>query len=86
MKGALMMFKPITTLEEVDALDNDLLVAGYRAGLSDQPDYTQKSQAYWHGFNNGQVDSGRTQASEEQRLLAHNTFEVMFQRIFGTTH
>lgn len=80
------MFKPITTLEEVDALDDDLLVAGYRAGLRDQPDYTQTAQAYWHGFNNGQVDSSRCEPSEEQRTLARNTHEVMFQRIFGTNH
>lgn len=81
-----MTWQRITTLEQVDALDDDLLVAGYRAGLRDQPDYTQTAQDYWHGFNNGQVDSGRAQISEEQRELARNTHEVFFQRIFGTSH
>lgn len=79
-------WKPITTLEAVDALDDDLVVAGYRAGLSDTPDHTQTSQDYWHGFNNGQVDSRRCEPSIEQKILAHNTFQEMFRRIFGTSH
>lgn len=77
------MFEKITTLAQVDALDDDLLVAGYRAGLNNQPDYTQKSQAYWHGFNNGQVDGKHAQASSEQMELARNTADVMWARIFG---
>jgi hypothetical protein len=79
-------WKKIVTLEQVDALDDDLVVAGYRAGLRNQPDHTQTSQDYWHGFNNGQVDSRRCEPSTEQRELARNTHEVMFQRIFGTSH
>lgn len=80
------MFQKITTLEQVDALDDDLLVAGYLAGLGDKPDCTQKSQSYWHGFNNGQVDSGKAPACYEQRELAKNVCGTMLQRIFGITH
>jgi hypothetical protein len=78
-------WKPITTQEELDALDGDLILAGYRAGLKDQPDYTQREQAYWHGYMNGQVDTGRMPISEEQRQLCRNTFKETFRQIFGTS-
>lgn len=79
-------FVRITTLEQIDALDDDLVVAGYRAGRLNLPDYTQTSQDYWHGFNNGQVDGGHAKISAEQAELCHNVFPVMWQRIFGTSH
>lgn len=74
-------FKKITTLEQVDALDEELLVAGYRAGLSSQPDYTHKDQAYWHGYMNGQCDRGLMPLSEEQRELARNASKALWERI-----
>lgn len=61
----------VTTLEELDALDPDLIVAGYRAGLDNAPDYSQGDRAYWHGFLNGQVDKGYLKPSPEQGVLAH---------------
>lgn len=79
-------FARITTLEQVDALDDDLVVAGYRAGMRNQPDYTQTAQDYWHGFNNGQVDGKHAEPSAEQSELVHNIFPVMWQRIFGVSH
>lgn len=80
------MFEKITTLEQVDAMDDDLLVAGYRAGLRNQPDYTQTNQAYWHGFNNGQVDGKHAPITAEQMELARNTADVMWVRIFRKFH
>lgn len=71
-----MAFEPITTLEQLDALDPDEIVAGYRAGFSNQPDYTQRSQAYWHGYMNGQVDKGYMPISPEQCALARAYVEA----------
>jgi hypothetical protein len=62
--------EPITTYEQLEALDQDLIVTGYRAGLKTQPDYTQRDQAYWHGYMNGQVDCGAMPGSPEQAQLA----------------
>lgn len=66
------VFKAITTKEQAEALDNSLCVKGYFAGLKSIPDYTQKEQAYWHGYLNGQVDSDKMAISEEQRKLAED--------------
>lgn len=63
--------KAVTTLEELDALDESLIVAGYRAGMEwEQVNYTQRDQAYWHGYLNGQVDLGKAPMSPEQEQLA----------------
>ena len=62
--------KPVTTLEELDALDSDLMVRGYLHGFKTTPDYTQRDPAYWHGYLNGQVDCGAVPKSNEQAELA----------------
>lgn len=67
-----MPFKEIRTAAELDALDTDLCVLGYRAGRKQAPDYTQRDQAYWHGYLNGCVDAGHMQASEAQCALARD--------------
>ena len=65
--------KAVTTLEELAALDEDAILAGYRAGFAGpdgMPDYTRKDQAYWHGYLNAEVDRGRVPISNEQAQLA----------------
>lgn len=70
--------KAVTTIAQLDALDDDLILAGYRAGLGFQEvNYTQKDQAYWHGYLNGQVDRGLAPISPEQQQLAHAVVERM---------
>lgn len=69
--------KAITTIEELDALDQDAIVAGYRAGMGFQEvNYTRKDQAYWHGYLNGQVDRGLAPISPEQQQLARAIVEA----------
>ena len=65
-----MAFDAITTVAKLEQLDSDLMVKGYRAGFDNTPDYTQRDQAYWHGYLNGQVDGKHMQISDEQRQLA----------------
>lgn len=70
-----MSFAPITTVEQLDALDSDVMVIGYRAGFRNTPDYTQRDRAYWHGYMNGQVDGHHMPIADEQRRLAHALVE-----------
>lgn len=62
--------KPITTVEGLGSLNDDEVVDGYLAGFKGTPDYTQRSNSYWHGYMNGQVDCGAMPISTEQRMLA----------------
>tara|TARA_R110000823_G_scaffold226788_2_gene354338 strand:+ start:5165 stop:5521 length:357 start_codon:yes stop_codon:yes gene_type:complete len=63
--------KPVTTLEELQTLDEAALVRGYRAGLSNSADWTERERGYWHGYLNGMVDGGHAKTSREQAELAH---------------
>ena len=65
-----MALQVIKTVEQLDALNSDLMVDGYRAGFANEPNYTQKDQGYWHGFLNGQVDGKHMLISPEQCELA----------------
>lgn len=60
----------VTTVEQLDALDSDRMLAGYLAGFNNEPNYTERSQSYWHGYMNGQVDAGHMPISNEQCALA----------------
>lgn len=53
-------FQPISTAAELDLLDIDDIVDGYRAGLrgASEPG-SDKSRSYWHGWRNGMVDTNR---------------------------
>ncbi len=60
----------IKTLEELDSLDEKALVRGYFAGRSGDANYSETDKAYWHGYLNGLVDSGKSSPSGAQRQLA----------------
>lgn len=79
--------KPVTTLAELDALDDDAILAGYRAALANTPDYTRREQAYWHGYLNGEVDRGRAPISTEQAQLARAfVASGRFAELFSVKH
>lgn len=59
------------TLAEVEALDQDLILAGYRAGLGfTAVNHMQHDPGYWHGYRNGQVDRGLEPISPSQCRIA----------------
>lgn len=66
-----MNIEPITTMAQLDALDQDAIVAGYLAGFgSVAVNHMRTDAAYWHGYRNGQVDRGVEPISPEQADLA----------------
>lgn len=85
-----MNYDPISTLAQLDALDDDLILAGYRAGLGFKAvNHMEKDPAYWHGYRNGQVDCGLEPPSPQQSQLSREFVESgrgkeMFAEIFGT--
>ena len=52
-----MSREPVTTVEELDSLDPEEILEGYRDGRAgdDEPG-DNRSKAYWHGWRNGQND------------------------------
>lgn len=63
-------FKPVRTLADLDTLDRDDMLAGYRAGLCGAPEPGNlHSRAYWHGWRNGRVDAGLAEKDADQCQL-----------------
>ena len=74
---------PVTTLEELNSLDDKEVIEGYFDGFEDWPCGDNRSRAYWHGWRNGRVDGGHAQPDHAQQLLA---FENAMQRWKSTIH
>lgn len=63
--------EPVWTLEELEELDGDDVVEGYRDGFTGEPEPKgNRSRSYWHGWRNGAVDSGHIASDAAQQLLA----------------
>lgn len=64
-------YQPLTTAAELDLLDMDDCVEGYRAGLrgASEPG-SDKSKSYWHGWRNGMMDSKRMSHDADAMALA----------------
>ena len=63
-------FRPVETVADLNNLDVDEIVNGYRAGwtCSDEPG-SDKSRSYWHGWRNAQTDKGRAPPDVYQQRL-----------------
>lgn len=69
-------FQPVTTLADLDSLDADEMLEGYRDGRDGEPEPgNNRSRSYWHGHRNGAVDGGHRQKDAAQALLAHFVLE-----------
>lgn len=64
-------FNPVSSKNDLSVLDEDDMVAGYRAGLrGDTEPGSAFSRSYWHGWRNGMVDSKRAEIDYNQTMLA----------------
>lgn len=65
------IFQPVATLADLDALDDDDIVAGYRDFRSGDPEPgLNRGRAYWHGWRNAARDQGQIESWPESSLLA----------------
>ena len=58
----------ISTLAQLNALDQDAIVMGYRHGLGDIADHTRTDQSYWHGYMNAHSDRNGYSTPAQQQL------------------
>ena len=64
-------WKPVETLEDLDTLDTDEIVEGYRDGLRGAPEPgNNRTRSYWHGWRNGSIDSHRIPSDASSQALA----------------
>lgn len=64
--------KPVSTVAELETLDERDILHGYLAGLNgrDEPG-VEFNRAYWHGWRNGMRDKGRIPGDAAMAALAH---------------
>lgn len=68
-------FTPVETVDDLNSLDDDEIVAGYRSGFRGEPEPgSDKSRAFWHGWRNGRVDIGLAQPDVHQALLVRSMY------------
>lgn len=60
----------VTSLEELAALDESEMLAGYHAGYGKGTVPDGASRSFMHGYLNGQADRGRVAITPAQRKLA----------------
>lgn len=57
MEYAVMTFEPVSTLADLDTLDDDEIVAGYNDWRPGDPEPGEnRGRAYWHGWMNAARD------------------------------
>lgn len=61
-------WEEIATLDQLNALDQDAIVQGYRDGLHGVTNHTRTDQAYWHGHGNAHSDRNNFSTPAQQRL------------------
>lgn len=66
-------FRPVETVSDLNALEEDEILQGYRDGLAcaDEPG-SDKSRGYWHGWRNAQTDKGRANPDVHQQRLVRD--------------
>jgi hypothetical protein len=62
--------QPISSLSELFELNPDEIAEGYRDGFEGLPCGDNHSRAYFHGWRNGMVDSGRAKTDAWSMALA----------------
>lgn len=75
--------KPVTTIAELETLDEAEILEGYTDGLALEPEPGgNRSKSYWHGWRNGRSDrSGKVDA--EGLALARVVVEAAKRRAVG---
>lgn len=70
------MRTPVTTFAELDTLDDDEILEGYRDGFAGEAEPgNNRSKSYWHGWRNGAIDKGYLKPDAESFALAREYVE-----------
>ena len=70
----------VSTLDELDSLEESLVVAGYTWGL-DNAWEPESSRSFWHGWRNAQIDRGRIPPDAESTSLARAVVDRMSESL-----
>ena len=64
-------FQPVTTLEDLNSLDEGEMLEGYWSGYDGWPEPgNNRTRSFWHGWRNGAVDGKHREKDDAQAQLA----------------
>lgn len=67
-----MPFAPVTTLEDLDSLDDAEVLEGYASAERGDPEPGEnRGRAFWHGWRCRMIDFGELKADDGHRRLVH---------------
>jgi hypothetical protein len=65
-------FEPVASVADLDTLDEDEILAGYREyRVGDPEPGPNRGRAYWHGWRNAARDRSQLPSDDASRRLAH---------------
>jgi hypothetical protein len=65
-------FEPVRTKAELDTLDGEEIIDGYRSAERGDPEPgPNRGKAFWHGWRNAMIDMGELPMDDASRQLAH---------------
>jgi hypothetical protein len=66
-----MKFAPVSTLTDLESLDSDQVMEGYRSAERGDPEPgPNRGRSFWHGWRNRMMDMGAMDHDEAARDLA----------------
>lgn len=66
-----MKFEPVSTLADLDSLDQNQVLEGYASAERGDPEPgPNRGRSYWHGWRNRMMDLGQLPIDEASRNLA----------------
>lgn len=65
-------YQPVTTMEDLDTLDEAEVMAGYWSGRAGDPEPSHNlvTRSRWHGWRNGAMDGGHIPHDAAAQALA----------------
>lgn len=66
-----MKFEPVRTMADLETLDEEQIVEGYRSAERGDPEPgPNRGRSFWHGWRNKMMDLGELPHDEASRTLA----------------
>lgn len=73
-----MNFPPVTTFDDLDGLDHDTVVEGYRDAKRGDPEPgPNRGRSYWHGWRMRMIDYGELPTDDGHRNLVREYLDQM---------
>lgn len=68
-----MNFQPVTTLDDLDSLDDAQIIEGYASAERGDPEPgPNRGRAFWHGWRCRMMDFGLIQSDEGHRKMVRD--------------